>query len=101
MTHTIYSRKCASEIFQFILCDTDREYNKSSPANHPIVYAMKGNSLSINTARLMIEEVWDVCLSKNAKILTEVCDGQFHNHICRSIDGKPLTWLTWQKRSVE
>ena len=26
-----------------------------------------------------------------------MCDGQFHNCVCRSIDGKPLTWLTWQK----
>ena len=58
---------------------------------------MKGNSLNMNTARLMIEEVRDVCHLKNVKILCEVCDGQFCNCVCRSIDGKPLTWLTWQK----
>ena len=44
-------------IFEFILCDTDREYNKDSPANNPVAYAMKGNSINMNTARLMIEEV--------------------------------------------
>ena len=50
-------RKCASEIFEFILCDTDREYNKDFPANNPVAYAMKGNSINMNTAGLMIKEV--------------------------------------------
>ena len=51
----------------------------------------------MDITRLMIEEVHDVCKENNLKILTEVSDGQFHKCACRTIDGKPLTWLTWQK----
>ena len=45
----------------------------------------------MDITRHMIEEVHDVCKENNLKILTEVLDGKF------CIDGKPLTWLTWQK----
>ena len=51
----------------------------------------------MDITRHMIEEVHDVCKENNLKILTEVSDGQFHKCGCRTIDGKPLTWLTWQK----
>ena len=51
----------------------------------------------MDITRHMIEEVCDVCKENNLKILTEVSDGQFHKCACRTIDGKPLTWLTWQQ----
>ena len=90
-------RRQACEIFGFIVADADRQYSKKCPANNWIAYALKGNSLNMDITRLIIEEVHDVCKENNLKILTEVSDGQFHKCACRTIDGKPLTWLTWQK----
>ena len=90
-------RRKACEIFGFIVADTDRQYSKKYPANNWIAYALKGNSLDMDITRHMIEEVHDVCKENNFKILTEDSDGQFHKCACRTIDGKPLTWLTCWK----
>ena len=45
----------------------------------------------------MIEEVLDKCKEQDVNILTEVADRHFRRMVCRAIDGKPLTWLGWQK----
>lgn len=90
-------RKRASEILAFVLSDSDREFNKNMPANNPIAYAMKGNSLDINMMRQMVEIVRNRCKEEKINILAEVFDGQFANIACRTMDGKPLTVMRWQK----
>ena len=51
------------------------------PCHLPIAYALKGNSLWIETMQQMIEHLRDHCDHFNIGVLCEIYDGQFLNLI--------------------
>ena len=90
-------RKKAAKILTFLLSDSDREKSINGIDHVPVVYAMKGYSLTTATMRKMIEDVCDKCKEINADILCKVSDGQRIKNINHDTEGRPLTSLQFQK----
>ena len=99
----------ASEVLLFVCTDSDRAFNKDKPSSIPIVYALKGKSIRISTARKMINMVRDKLKDNGTSILCEVVDGQWSGIVFRDESLKPLTlfelqrdsWLKFAKMSKE
>ena len=83
----------ASEILAFVATDCDRIFNPSVPPHLLIAYGMKGTSLPMRVMCKMISDIRNDLKNQNTSVLCEVYDGQFHQIIVRSEDGKPLTRL--------
>ena len=100
-------RSKATEILAFILSNIDRQFSPCLPLHMPIAYALKGPSLSIETLRIMLQEVRLKCKETKTRILCECFDGQWAMMIYKSKEGKPLTriqvmktlWNTIKKKS--
>lgn len=90
--HTLCRRK-ANEILIFILSDTDRAHNISTPMFMPIAYAMRGRTMAADTMRSLLDRVRDECLQEGLSVVLEAFDGQWANVVYRSSEGKPLTRL--------
>ena len=70
-------RRKATEVLLFVLTDTDREFNRDKPAAVPIAYALKGESIRLDTARKMVNDVRDYLHEQTCKVLVEAYDGQW------------------------
>ena len=81
----------ASEILAFVATNSNRIVQPGIPPHIPIAYGMRGHSLSMNTMRDMVDDIRNELKSRNASVLCEVYDGQFHKLLVRSQSGKPLT----------
>ena len=57
--------------------------------------------LTLYILRKVTEEVHNRCHDAGVHIPAESCDGQWHNVVVRSIDGKPLTVFQLQKMYCE
>ena len=90
-------RNKAVEILTFLLSDSDREKSINGIDHVPVVYAMKGYSLTTATMRKLIEDVHDKYKENNTDILCEVSDGQWIKNINHDIEGNPLPRLQCQK----
>ena len=72
-----------------MLTDKDRKQDKNVPYSYPVAYAMKGNSLSNNNLKHLVDQVRSKLLECKIPVLCEVYDGQWHKHIVESdIEGK-------------
>ena len=81
----------ASEIIAFVATDSDRIVKPGIPPHIPVAYGLRGASLPMNIMRNMVNDVRSEMHKRNTSVLCEVYDGQFHDLIVRSDDGKPLT----------
>ena len=68
------------------------------PPHIPIAYGLKGPSLSNKTFRNMRNDIRNELHSRNTSVLCEVYDGQFHDIMGNSDEGKPLTRLQHAKQ---
>ena len=88
----------ASEIIAFLAMDSERIVKPGIPPHIPIAYGLKGPSLSNKTFRNMRNDIRNELHSRNTSVLCEVYDGQFHDIIVNSDEGKPLTRLQHAKQ---
>ena len=88
----------ASEIIAFLATDSERIVKPGIPPHIPVAYGLKGPSLSNKTFRNMRNDIRNELHSRNTSVLCEVYDGQFHNIIVNSDEGKPLTRLQHAKQ---
>ena len=84
-------RTVASEILVFMLNDLDRVYDMEINNAHPIAYALKGPSMSVDIMRNMMAAVLAKCSTSGLSVLATASDGQWHQYGVRSDDGRPLT----------
>ena len=70
-------RRKATELLLFVLTDIDREFNKDKPAAVPIAYALKGESICLDTTRKMVNDVRNYLHEQKCKVLVEAYDGQW------------------------
>ena len=81
----------AKELLVFMLTNKDRKQNKHIPYSYPIVYAMKGSSMTNADLQYMVTKLRDVLYAKKIPVLCEAYDGQWHNHITQNSKGVHLT----------
>ena len=87
----------ASEIIAFLATDSERIVKPGIPPHIPIAYGLKGPSLSNKIFRNMRNDIRNELHSRKTSVLCEVYDGQFHDIIVNSDDGRPLTRLQHAK----
>ena len=94
-----HHRMCneATELLAFVRNDSKRIPIPGIPCHLPIAYALKGNSLQIQTMQQMIEHLRDHCDNFNIGVLCEIYEGQFLNLILRGESGQPLTKIKFMK----
>ena len=90
-------RKKATELLCFILSNTNRQHDPEKPNQIPVAFALKGYSLMSDKLSQMIEDVRNKCNDHGITVVADCTDGQWTNITTRSIDGKPLTHLQFQK----
>ena len=83
----------ASEIIAFLATDSECIVKPGIPLHIPIAYGLKGPSLSNKTFQNMRNDIRNELHFRNTSVLCEVYDGQFHDIIVKSDEGKPLTRL--------
>ena len=88
----------ASEIIAFLAMDSECIVKPGIPPHIPIAYSLKGPSLSNKTFRNMRNDIRNELHSRNTSVLCEVYEGQFHDIIVNSDEGKPLTRLQHAKQ---
>ena len=49
--------RTGKRIISFMLIDKDRKQDKNVPYSYPVAYAMKGNSLSNNNLKHLVDQV--------------------------------------------
>ena len=86
-----FMRVEASEILAFVATDSDRICKPDLPPHIPIAYGLRGASLNMKTMRNMVNDIRNELKRKDASVLCEVFDGQFHSLIVKSEIGEPLT----------
>ena len=79
------------------MSDTDRTHDGDKPNQVAETYALKGYSLTSDMLCEMIEEVRNECHDLGIYVVADCFDGQWSKLTTCSIDGKPLTWLQFQK----
>ena len=84
-------RNVASEILVFMANDLDRSFNSELNNAHPLAYAMKGPSMSVEVLRNMMNHLIDECESNGIQIVATASDGQWHGYSIRDKTGNPLT----------
>ena len=84
-------RRPASEILIFILTNADKRGTLSSSSSTPIAFALKGKSMTSNTMKKMLTYVREICAKYGIRIASECFDGQWHQHIVKTLEGKALT----------
>ena len=94
-------RSQASEIVVFMATNKNRIQTDSIPYSFPVAYAMKGSSMSNDDLRFMVKHLHEEFRKCSIPILTEVYDGQWHQHITTDSDGNCLTKLSWHHRWQE
>ena len=90
-------RKKASEILAFVLTDTDRLSNQTTPHHLPLAYALKGYSMTGKQMREMSSDVKQACHDHGLRVLCCCYDGQWHNICVRDSENNPLNRLELQK----
>ena len=88
----------ASEIIAFLATDSEHIVKPGIPPPIPIAYGLKGPSLSNKIFRNMRNDIRNELHSRNTSVLCKVYDGQFHDIIVNSDEGKPLTRLQHAKQ---
>ena len=83
----------ASEIIAFLATDSEYIVKPGILPHIPIVYGLKGPSLSNKIFRNMRNDIRNELHSRSTSVLCEVYDRQFHDIIVNSDEGKPLTRL--------
>ena len=83
----------ASEILAFVTTNSSRVIQPGIPPHLPIVYGLRGNSLSMETMCNMVNDMPTELKNRRTSVLCEVYDGQFHKLNVRSQSGHPLTRL--------
>ena len=91
----------ASEILAFLATDSERIIKPGIPPHIPIAYGLKGPSLSNKIFRNIRNDIRNELHSRNTSVLCEVYDGQFHDIIVNSDEGKPLTRLQHAKQHFQ
>ena len=99
-THTSL-RSQASEIVVFMATNKNRIQTDSIPYSFPVAYTMKGSSMSNDDLCFMVKHLHEEFRKHSIPILTEVYDGQWHQHITTDSDGNCLTKLSWHHRWQE
>ena len=90
-------RTTASEIFVFTANDLDRQYHSELNNAHPIVYALKGSSMTNECFKRMTQHVIAACEENGLHVLATSSDGQWHRFGVRNWAEEPLTILQLQK----
>ena len=98
--HTVL-RKKVTEVVVFMATNKDRVQTDSTPYAFPVVYAIKGSSMSNYDLCYMVSEVRKEFEKREIPILCEVYDGQWHNYITMYSDGNCLTKLSWRHKWQE
>ena len=97
-------RQQASEVCVFMLNDKDRIHDANVPHCSPVAYGLKGQSMSNEDLRYMVNKVRNELHQRSIPILVEIYDGQWQNLVMHSEDGFPLNLLqlarlTWNRIS--
>lgn len=72
-----YQKPMASEVLVYLISDMDRTWNREIGHGLPISYLFKGYSLSMGTARRILEEVLNECHQSGVHVPCVCFDGQF------------------------
>ena len=88
--HTALRSK-ASEIVVFMATNKDRMNVDAVGYSFPVAYALKGSTMTNADLPFMVDLLQDEFNRREIPILTEVYDGQWHNHITFDANGKLLT----------
>ena len=99
-THTVLRSK-ASEIVVFMVTNKDRMNVDAVGYSFPVAYALKGSTMTNADLHFMVDLLQDKFNRREIPILTEVYDGQWHNHITFDANGKSLTKLCWHHKWQE
>lgn len=91
-------RNEATELLAFVMTNSLRLHKPDEVPNIPIAYALRGESLSVETVRIMWHRVLEACYQQRCSVLCTVVDGQFLNLATRHSDGKPLSRLQLMKQ---
>ena len=98
--HTALRSK-ASEIVVFMATNKDRMNIDAVGYSFPVAYTLKGSTMTNADLRFMVDLLWDEFNRREIPILTEVYEGQWHNHITFDANGKSLTKLCWRHKWQE
>ena len=88
-------RSKASEIVVFMATNKDRMNVDAVGYSFPVAYALKGSTMTNADLHFMVDLLQDEFNGREIPILTEVYEGQWHNHITFNANGKLLTKLCW------
>ena len=83
----------ASEILAFVATNCSRIVQPGLPPHLPIAYGLRGHSMPMDIMRNMVNDIRNELKKREASVLCEVYDGQFHKLNVRSQSGQPLTRL--------
>ena len=91
------------ELLVFMLTDKDRKQENNIPYSYPVVYALKGASMTNSHLKYLVDTVRDELLQRNIPVLCKAYDGQWHKFITEDTVGNSLTLLhgrdNWNKYS--
>jgi hypothetical protein len=95
--HT-YEKPMASEVLVYLLSDMSRTWHREIGHGMPITYLFKGYSLTMSTARRILDEVMNACSNYNVHVPCTTFDGQFAK--LKDVDkyGKPFTLFALQRQ---
>ena len=81
------------ELLVFMLTDKDRKQSKNVPYSYPVLYAMKGNSMTNKHLEFLVDKVRNELKERKIPVLCEAYDGQWHKFVTEDKKGQALTKL--------
>ena len=91
-THEL-SRKKSSELFVWVINDTDRLWSREKTYASPVAWAMTTPTFNNKILRSMHGDLLDKCLENDIHVACSSFDGAHFNLSQRSSEGEPLTEL--------
>ena len=91
------TRQPASEVFLFMLSDTDRRHSMEIPHAIPVAYGMRAASMSTQATRNAMEVVLSHIEENDLNIICASFDGAFIRLVSRDAHDNPLTVLALQQ----